>query len=190
MFNKIISLILIAIIPFSTIQAKKPKVSKEEQLSELLKSEFTIIAPEENLTQDLKTLDFSMLYLKSTVLPFVIPSSSPSDTPSFYVDGQGLFCMNIPDYNGMSAQIKTIKFNQDSLVDLERKKCKKQRDLLKKQADEREATLNEKIEKVQRDLSSKQKEYKSLQNKMFWVQVGSGVAILTISGFAIYSSQR
>ena len=98
--------------------------------------------------------------------------------------------MNIPDYNGMSAQIKTIKFNQDSLVDLERKKCKKQRDLLKKQADEREATLNEKIEKVQRDLSSKQKEYKSLQNKMFWVQIGSGVAILTISGFAIYSSQR
>ena len=190
MFNKIISLILIATIPFSSIQAKKPKISKEEQLSELLKSEFVIIPPEENLTIDLKTLDFSMLYLKSTVLPNVIPSLTPSSALPFYVDGQGLFCMNIPNYNDMSAQIKTIKFNQDSLVKLERKKCKKQREALKKQADEREASLQAKIEKVQRDLSSKEKEYKSLQSKMFWVQVGSGAAILAISGLAIYSSQR
>ena len=190
MFNKIISLILIATIPFNTIQAKKPKVSKEEQLSELLKSEFVIVPPEENLTIDLKTLDFNMLYLKSTVLPNVIPSLTPSSVLPFYVDGQGLFCMNIPNYNDMSAQIKTIKFNQDSLVNLERKKCKKQREALKKQADEREASLQAKIEKVQRDLSSKEKEYKSLQSKMFWVQVGSGAAILAISGLAIYSSQR
>ena len=190
MFNKIISLILIAIVPFSTIQAKKPKISKEEQLTELLKSEFVIVPPEENLSEDLKTLDFNILYLKSTVLPDVIPSITPSSVSSFYVDGQGLFCMNIPDYNGMSAQIKTIKFNQDSLIALERKKCKKQRDALKKQADEREASLEAKIEKVERDLSNKKKEYKSLQNKMFWVQVGSGAAILAISGFAIYSSQR
>ena len=38
-------------------------------------------------------------------------------------------------------------------------------------------------------IKTKENEYNALEDKMFWVQIGSGAAILAISGFAIYSTK-
>ena len=128
-------------------------------------------------------LEYKIAYFPLQDLPFNIPQD-------FVVEGEGLFCLNTDRYDDMITIVKTNKFNLDETVKTERKHCQSKKDNLKKQFKAKENSLLDKIEKLEKKIKVKDAKHKSLEDKMFWVQIGSGAAIIAISGFAIYSSQK
>ena len=132
--------------------------------------------------------DFSGLKFDLAFFPLdSLPSNLPED---FQITGQGLFCLNVNEYDNMLAIVKTNKFNLDSVVKLERKQCQAKKDNISKKCEKREDELLGKISKIEKDLDAANIKYESLENKVLWIQVGAGIAILSISGFAIYSAQK
>ena len=185
MINKIISIFLIFFILTGSVSAEPFKVySKSNDPHSLFGFKPSVI--EENLFG----LKFDIVFFPLENLPINMPKG-------FRTTDYGLFCLNVNIYDDMLTIVKTNKFNLDSVIGSERKNCKEKKENIRKGCQEREDSLKKKIKEVEGKLKKKtdafllkQAEYKSLEKKMFWVQIGSGAAILAISGFAIYSSQK
>ena len=186
MINKIISLVVIFSLLISNSFAE-PFVYYSDR-KEANENIFNFQA--EILHEKFSGLLFDLAYFPMTDLPNNMPKEFIPIEP-------GLFCLNVNEYDNMITIVKTNKFNLDSVIASERKNCKEKKENIRKGCQEREDSLKKKIQEVEGKLKKKtddfilkQEEYKSLEKKMFWVQMGSGVAILAISGFAIYSSQK
>tara|TARA_Y100000592_G_scaffold186_1_gene249 strand:+ start:1204 stop:1743 length:540 start_codon:yes stop_codon:yes gene_type:complete len=179
MFKKIISILLIFSLLINSAFAEPFTFYSESK--EPVENVFTFkpaIIPE-----DFSGLKFDLAYFPLDSLPNNLPEN-------FQITGQGLFCLNVNEYDNMLAIVKTNKFNLDSVVKLERKQCQAKKDNISKKCEKREDELLGKISKIEKDLNAANVKYKSLENKVLWIQVGAGIAILSISGFAIYSMQK
>ena len=178
MTNKIISIFLIFFILIGTVSAEPFKIySKSENPHSLFGFKPDII--EENLFG----LKFDIAFFPLENLPINMPKG-------FQTSDFGLFCLNVNEYDDMLTIVKTNKFNLDKVVDTERQLCNEKKENIRKGCKEREDFLLGKIEDVEKKLKKKTDDYKALEDKMFWVQIGSGVAVLAVSGFAIYSVQK
>lgn len=179
MINKIISIFLILSITVNSSFAEPFITYSESKAS----GESILNFNAEIIVENFNGLKFDLAYFPLDDLPANLPKS-------FQLTGQGLFCLNVNEYDNMIAIVKTNKFNLDKIVSTERKLCKEKKDNIRLGCKEREDKLLQKIAEVQKKLTDKEGEYKSLESKMIWIQVGAGAAVLLISGFAIYSSQK
>ena len=179
MFHKLISTFIVLTILTNSVFAEPFEFYSKS--NEPVENVFTFkpaIIPE-----DLNGLTFNLLYFPLTTLPDNIPSD-------FVVSGQGLFCLNTNNYDDIISLVKSSKFDLNTIVDAERKNCNKQKKYITDKFTKREDKLLEKISKIEKDLDKANNKYKDLEDKNFWIQVGAGAAVLAISGFAIYSSQK
>ena len=179
MINKIVSIFLILTIIVNTSFAE-PFVTYSESKES---GESILNFNAEIIAENFNGLKFDLAYFPLDDLPANLPKS-------FQLTGQGLFCLNVNEYDSMIAIVKTNKFNLDKVVKTERKLCKEKKDSIRLGCKEREYKLLQKIAEVQKKLTDKEGDYKSLESKMIWIQAGAGAAVLLISGFAIYSSQK
>jgi len=192
MINKLISIFLILLTLSNTAFAEPYAFYSDKYES----GENVFPFKAELMYEDFSDLQFDLAYFPMTDLPKNMPKES---TRSFKFKplSEGLFCLDVTVYNQMLTIVKTNKFNLDSVISSERKSCKEKKENIRKGCQEREDSLKKKIKEIETKLNKKtndfilkQNEYKMLEKKMFWVQIGSGIAILTISGFALYSSQK
>lgn len=179
MINKIISIFLIFfIITTGPVSAEPFKIySKSENPHSLFGFKPDIIE------EDLYGLKFDIAFFPLENLPINMPQG-------FQTTGLGLFCLNSNEYDNMLAIVKTNKFNLDKVVDSERQLCNEKKENIRKNCKEKEDFLLGKIEDIEKKLKKKTNDYKDLEDKMFWIQIGSGIAVLAVSGFAIYSVQK
>ena len=192
MINKLISVFLILLTLSNTAFAEPYAFYSDKYDSE--ENVFPFKA--ELMYENFSDLKFDLAYFPMTDLPENMPKES---TRSFKFKplSEGLFCLDVSVYNQMLTIVKTNKYNLASVIATERKSCKEKKENIRRNCQEREDVLKEKIKQVEtklqqktNDLIFKQNEYKLLEKKMFWLQIGSGAAILAISGFAIYSVQK
>lgn len=179
MLKKIISIFLIFSLLASSVHAEPFTFYSES--SEPIESVFTFKPA--IIAEDFSGLRFDLAYFPLDSLPSNLPEK-------FQITGQGLFCLNVNEYDNMLAIVKTSKFNLDSVVKTERKQCQEKKDNISKKCEKREDALLEDINKIQKELDASNNKNKSLENKVLWIQIGSGAAVLAISGFAIYYTQK
>ena len=189
MINKLVSLMLIFTILVNPVYSQVPENVLNADISLSEKADFFKNSTN-NMSEELKSLlDYYIIWFPMSDLPDNLPSSDKFND-EFEFGPDGLFCINTDDHTNLITEITSHDFNIKSITSSERKACDDAKKQIITAHSAEKAILLNKIKRIESELTIKKADYDSLVNKTLWIQAGTSVAMLIVSGLIIYSVQK